>query len=315
MLECVPVFTQFIKRSTKCLTWSTKNQWKTSGRFYENFAFACLFGFDFLRAVKFSRPLKHFFEWRWAENWSNLSNTVRCSFFQQAQPSCYTFIEITACQRILYIPCSSKKSSIFTKACPTVWTAVRPVQPAHAQWGVDWGTYSLYTCGVAGTDRSAMIFYLRFLVGPYEEFGYTPSESLAEPPNHLRPETKKKIGTAQLKWIQFLNWFQTQVYLVKCGISHPSCPHPYSCSYYVLEVGLIWDYLILFTRDLVIDFTMYVIYVYCNSLQLLFSYLIIFSVNSHLIRRAPAGSFSTVIWHNCASNCLWIQQKLWNRHR
>ncbi|BES92314.1 Transmembrane protein 135 [Nesidiocoris tenuis] len=112
---------------------------------------------------------------------------------------------------------------------------IKPVQYGEVFVFSASSAFLLYIYRNHGLPKDPVYSLLKFLVGPYEEFGYTPSESLAEPPNHLRPETKKKIGTAQLKWIQFLNWFQTQVYLVKCGISHPSCPHPYSCSYYVLE--------------------------------------------------------------------------------
>uniref|UniRef100_A0A0A9WZN0 Transmembrane protein 135 N-terminal domain-containing protein n=2 Tax=Lygus hesperus TaxID=30085 RepID=A0A0A9WZN0_LYGHE len=84
-----------------------------------------------------------------------------------------------------------------------------------------------------GLPRDPAFSLLRFLVGPYEEHGYSKQPEEMSPPKSTPIDYK--MGLFKLKMLQFRNWFLNQLYLVKCGTSHITCPHPYSCSYYILE--------------------------------------------------------------------------------
>ncbi|KAF6214087.1 hypothetical protein GE061_011818 [Apolygus lucorum] len=93
--------------------------------------------------------------------------------------------------------------------------------------------FLMYIYRQFGLPRDPAFSLLRFLVGPYEEHGYSKQPEVTSPPKLIPLDYK--MGFLKLKALQFRNWFLNQLYLVKCGTSHITCPHPYSCSYYILE--------------------------------------------------------------------------------
>lgn len=78
-------------------------------------------------------------------------------------------------------------------------------------------------------------FSPRFLVGPYDEHGFCKEEKLSYPPT-------RQFVTDDLDFFSKLSIklnykFKEMIHKIKIFSSHQSCPHPFSCLYYTLQVG------------------------------------------------------------------------------
>lgn len=93
--------------------------------------------------------------------------------------------------------------------------------------------YLLYFFKGRGLPRDPIYSLLRFLVGPYDEHGFCKEEKLSYPPTRQFLTDDLDFFT---KLSIKLNYkFKEIIHKIKILSSHPSCPHPFSCLYYILQ--------------------------------------------------------------------------------
>lgn len=92
--------------------------------------------------------------------------------------------------------------------------------------------YLLFYYKGPGLPKDPVYSLLRFLVGPYEERGYFKMEDYPYPPrirdSHCKDTITRIITHAQNTWDEL-------VYKIKTLGSQASCPHPFSCTHYILS--------------------------------------------------------------------------------
>lgn len=88
----------------------------------------------------------------------------------------------------------------------------------------------------------------RFIVGPYEEKDYTIRSSQsggilmqrlnnpAEGSRRWHPLKQKNVVLVIIS--QMLRIYKKIIYRIKCCDKHKTCPHPFSCLFYTMEVSI-----------------------------------------------------------------------------
>lgn len=100
------------------------------------------------------------------------------------------------------------------------------------------------------TTSDRQLFF-RFIVGSYEEKDYTIRSSQSG--GLFRQQLNNPIGGSR-RWqpphqknmifaiiSQMLRFYKKIVYKMKCCHKHKTCPHPFSCLYYTMEVRYVFE--------------------------------------------------------------------------
>ncbi|KAK9505032.1 hypothetical protein O3M35_009182 [Rhynocoris fuscipes] len=94
----------------------------------------------------------------------------------------------------------------------------------------------LYFYKAHGLPKDPVYSFLRFLVGPYEEKGYI------KPDHNDLFNDKKESKLRKYHFCKYIyrlsDWYQRKLLKLKSLTLHSSCPHYYSCLYYVLSGGV-----------------------------------------------------------------------------
>lgn len=107
----------------------------------------------------------------------------------------------------------------------------------------------------ADKKSDSMFGILRFIVGPYEEKDYSIRSSQANTfyrqevqnvPNSSGSNVNRSWNKTKHKNVVFhlvmeaLRAYKKIIQKVKCFSRHNSCPHPFSCIYYTLQVNIMY---------------------------------------------------------------------------
>jgi hypothetical protein len=109
-----------------------------------------------------------------------------------------------------------------------------------------WKRYKLRTREKSLAQITVLLYWnFRFVVGPYEEKGY--AENRENLPSHgapiSSPSTERRNLSAARPWALLAlrhliaRTLRPGVKFVKECSRHPSCPHPFSCLFYTLQVN------------------------------------------------------------------------------
>lgn len=104
-----------------------------------------------------------------------------------------------------------------------------------------------------------IIYFFRFVVGPYEESNYAQKRSNQQVDTFYRQQINSRAGEPSSSYlsgsrsgsvsksgksnilsivIKALKVYKRSIYQLKCGIRSHVCPHPFSCLYYILSVRI-----------------------------------------------------------------------------